>query len=155
MTVKMTKAEISKLLTEERAKMRSKQRQSAFMRRTLSIYNGQRKRAAESGASIPYTLEEFRGAATEALNHGNCCYCQCNLTLGKLTPDHKTSIAQGGGWGLDNIDWCCQSCNWQKGSMSAKEFRALLRFLGGIYISEASAADVKRRLSIGGKWSFR
>ena len=146
--------------------MRVKQRNSAFLRRTLSIYSGQKKRHEEwkkltmssnhplQKQPLPYTLDEFRETAALALSGGTCCYCTCKLTLGKLTPDHKKAIAQGGGWGMDNIVWCCQSCNWQKGKASGYEFKRLLMFMDK-YLSLETAADVKRRLSIGGKWSPR
>lgn len=163
MPVTMTKAALGKVLTEERLKMRLKQRQSVFLRRTLSIYNGQKKRFFEyEGRSdpsdpdekheLPYTLEQFREKAQAALKEGRCCYCHETLTLKKMTADHVLAIVAGGGWELDNLCFPCQSCNWQKGRMDGTEFRRLLGFCKK-YLSAASAADVKRRLSIGGKWS--
>jgi len=153
--IRMTKAELLAVRVEERAKMRVKQKQSAFMRRTLSIYNGQNKRieAANAGA-LPYTLAEFRSAAQRALDTGCCFYCGTKLTVRNLTPDHKVALAACGSWNLDNLAWCCQSCNWEKGRLSATEFQELLLFLDE-HLSPASSADVKRRLSIGGKWSWK
>lgn len=158
MPVTLTKAQVNKLLIAERAKSRTKQQNSAFMRRSLSIYNAQTKRMREhrpvsvnASNALPYTLAEFRVAMQKALDGAVCCYCGCKLTVKKVTPDHKHSIALGGSWDLDNICFSCQSCNWQKGILDAEEFRSLLQFCK--YLTPDSAADVKRRLSIGGKWS--
>lgn len=163
MPVTLTKAQLNKILVDERAKSRSKAKQSLFMRRTLSIYNAQKKRYAEwtglvpsedrpDADSLPYTLEQFRAWAEDALRAGVCAYCREKLTIKKLTPDHKKAIAAGGTWDLDNLIASCQSCNWQKGILSHREFCSLLTFLEG-NMSDKSAADVKRRLSIGGRWS--
>jgi 5-methylcytosine-specific restriction endonuclease McrA len=154
----MTKAAINKLLVEERAKMRTKQRNSRFMSRTLSIYKGQLMRLRELAhiptRMLPYTLAEFRADVAAALKIGLCCYCSGKLTIKTLTPDHKLSLVAGGNWSLGNLDYCCQSCNWQKGRMSADEFKALLAFCA-MSLSQDSATDLRRRLTIGGKWSPR
>jgi len=133
------------------------------MRRSLSIYNGQKARlrdlwvdAGETActlpATIPYSLDDMRQEMRKALTGGKCCYCGLKLTLKRITADHKDSLASGGSWDLTNLCWCDQSCNWQKGRMSALEFRLLLKFCSK-YLSPESAADVKKRLSLGGKWS--
>jgi 5-methylcytosine-specific restriction endonuclease McrA len=83
-----------------------------------------------------------------------CAYCLTSLTVKTFTPDHAVSLAQGGSWDLDNQVLSCQSCNWQKGKMSGEEFRRLLEFLAANLAAD-SASDVKRRLSIGGKWSWK
>jgi 5-methylcytosine-specific restriction endonuclease McrA len=157
MPVKMTKAAINKLLVEERAKMRGKQKQSAFMRRTLSIYNGQTTRMREffhiTKAKLSYSLEEFREGAAKALG-GPCWYCECKLTVKTLTPDHATAVSRHGGWGLNNIVFCCQSCNWVKSTLTGKEFQALVDFMN-THLSPESQTNVRRRLVIGGKWSPR
>lgn len=162
MPVTLTKAELHKILVAERAKARTKAKQSLFMRRTLSIYNGQKIRyaewrqslpaAARPAADLPYTLAELRAWAEYALRRGTCCHCYEKLTIKKLTPDHARAIADGGSWTLKNLVASCQSCNWQKGRLSAQEFRQLLRFCAK-YLSKNSAIDLKRRLSIGGRWS--
>jgi 5-methylcytosine-specific restriction endonuclease McrA len=157
MPVKMTKKDINKLLIEERAKMRTKQKQSAFMRRTLNIYNGQTTRMREffhlKLAELPYSIEEFRDAVGIALQEP-CCYCECKLTVKTITPDHATAVSTSGGWGLDNIKFCCQKCNWRKGILTADEFTWLVRILRK-GLSAASLEDVWRRLVIGGKWAPR
>jgi 5-methylcytosine-specific restriction endonuclease McrA len=164
MPVKMTKKDINKLLIEERAKMRTKQKQSAFMRRTLNIYNGQTTRLRElspiaivdgnvRSRSLPYTLDELRQVMEHELK-GVCCYCKYKLTVKTITPDHAVAVSAQGGWGLDNINFCCQKCNWRKGILTADEFKWLVRILRK-GLSAASLEDVWRRLVIGGKWSPR
>jgi 5-methylcytosine-specific restriction endonuclease McrA len=158
MPVTMTKAQLNKVLIEERAKSRSKQQQSAFMRRSLSIYNGQKKRIADAYpddvATLPYSLDELRQKMQEALTLGRCVYCSGKLTLKKITPDHRISIAEKGSWDLDNLAMVCQQCNWQKSTLSEHEFCLLLKFLNR-YLSSESRTNVRRRLVIGGKWSPR
>ena len=161
----MTKAQLNKVLIEERAKSRSKQQQSAFMRRSLSIYNGQKNRLKDlcndpfiapdkrpQSSTLPYSLDELRQKMQEALTLGRCVYCSGKLTLKKITPDHRISIAEKGSWNLDNLAMVDQSCNWAKGRLSETEFRHLLKFCGK-YLSKESATDLKKRLSIGGRWS--
>jgi 5-methylcytosine-specific restriction endonuclease McrA len=163
----MTKAQLNKVLIEERAKSRSKQRQSAFMRRSLSIYNGQKKRLKDlcndpfiapdkrpQSSTLPYSLDELRQKMQEALTLGKCDYCGGKLTLKKITPDHRISIAEKGSWDLDNLAMVCQQCNWQKSTLSEHEFCLLLKFLNR-YLSSESRTNVRRRLVIGGKWSPR
>ena len=159
MPIQMTKKAINDLLVEERAKARSKQRRSAFMSRSRSIYHGQETRLREASgdpkAGLPYTLEEFRSKMDVALTKiCVCCYCGCGLSVRKVTADHAQSLASGGEWGLDNLVFPCMNCNWQKGRMTALEFKRLLMFCAR-YLSPESAGDLKRRLSIGGKWSPR
>ena len=155
MPVKMTKKDINDLLVAERAKSRLKHQQSAFMRRSLSIYNGQKKRFYEmhdKHAIFPYLLIDLRERMQAALERGICDYCKGKLTVKNITPDHKESLSSGGGWSLSNLVMCDRSCNWQKGRLTEEEFRDLLKFLR-MYLSPESQADVKKRLSLGGKWS--
>jgi len=157
MPVTMTKADIAKLLAAERKKSRTKQKQSAFMNKTRNIYSGQtirlREASGDEAAVLPYTLEQLRTVVAQGLERP-CCYCHGKLTIKRLTPDHKASIASGGSWDLANLAMCCQSCQWQKGRLSDVEFRRLLRFCAK-YLTPDSATDLKRRLSVGGKWSPR
>lgn len=152
----MTKAQLNQLLVAERQKAREKQKQSAFMRRTLSIYHGQKKRMEQAypdgGVCLPYSLEELRQAMRAALDRGQCEYCRQPLKVRTITPDHRIAIVGGGNWQLSNLAFVCQPCNWQKGRLSSGEFLALLTFCER-RLSPASATDLKRRLSIGGRWS--
>lgn len=156
MPTTMTKAELKKLLVQERASMRSKHKQSAFMRKTLSIYNGQRNRMREEtgDAKMPFTLEQLR-ADMEKVIGTMCCYCgETKLSVKNVTADHVVSIAAEGSWEIENLVYPCSSCQWQKGRLSGAEFRSLMKF-GRKYLSVASFTDLKRRLTIGGKWSFK
>jgi len=157
MPVTLTKSQLNKILVAERAKSNAKHKQSAFMNKTRNIYSGQQLRLREATgdeqALLPYSLEELRTAVAQALEKP-CCYCPKKLTVKNITPDHATSLAEGGSWDLSNLAFCDQSCNWEKSILSAKEFRMLLKFLAK-YLSPESATNVKRRLSIGGKWSPR
>jgi 5-methylcytosine-specific restriction endonuclease McrA len=155
----MNKTEVNRLLVEERKKMREKQRQSEFMKRTLSIYNGQKSRAAELGATLPFTLAEFREyiAPAELKEktpfENRTCKCGIRLTVKNVAIDHKIPIARGGGWELHNLECLCRPCNFRKGSLLPGEYVKLLRFAHE-ELSADSREDLFRRLTLGGKWSF-
>lgn len=148
--MKITKTEINKLLIEERKKSRAKQKASKFMSKTLSIFNGQKSRAAKLGKEVHYTLEDFRYQAAEGLTKP-CPYCKKPFTLNNLTSDHAIPISKGGEFYLVNNSICCQPCNYQKGNMTATEFAAFLTFIGTM--DKDTAEDIKRRLTLGGKWA--
>jgi 5-methylcytosine-specific restriction endonuclease McrA len=155
----MNKSQVNKLLVEERKKMRLKQKHSDFMKRTLSIYNGQKSRAAEVGQNIPFTLDEFRNyIAPPELDEkvpfeSRTCRCGIKLTIKNVAIDHKTPIARGGSWELWNLQCICRPCNFRKGGLTDEEYSKLLRFAFEEIAPEAKE-DLFRRLTLGGKWSF-
>lgn len=154
MTTKLSQTEVKKLLVSERKSMREKQKQSLFMRRTLSIYNGMKKRAAELERVVPFGLEEFRMWCLNRLAIGVCRYCYGKLTAKTIVPDHCTPISRDGGFEIGNLAPACASCNFQKGILTSGEFINLLNALRH-QMSPEAAADVKRRLTIGGRWSWK
>lgn len=148
---RLTKTAVSKIRVEERKAMRAKQKQSDFMRRTLSFFNAEKVRAIRDGRPQPsYTLEELR---LWWQDRTECFYRGCKLTVKNAVPDHADPLARGGSNDLENLRLCCKPCNWQKGQLTEWEFREVLGLLGG-FVPEA-ATDIKRRLSIGGKFSHR
>lgn len=147
-----TKKELNSLLVAERKSMREKAANSKFMQKTLNIFNGMKKRAFEKNEVIDFSLDTFREFVSQRMTI--CSYCATDLKTSNWTADHETPIARNGGFGLDNINLCCKPCNWQKGKLTGYEFRTLLSdYLPNLPI-EASA-DIKRRLTIGGKWGVR
>lgn len=150
-----SKTDVDKMLVEERKAMRSKAAQSAFLRRTLSIYNGMKARQAEERGvkDLSFTLEEFRAWADTAIRQG-CYYCGSKLTVKKFAPDHAQSIASGGSFDLPNLRGSCQQCNWRKGKFHATTFKSLQSW-AVINCDDAERADLWRRLSLGGKWAGR
>jgi hypothetical protein len=148
----ITKTELKKALVAERKSMREKQKQSLFMRRTLSIYNGMKKRAAELGKVFDLTLDELRNGMKPWIG-SECIYCDARLTINNITVDHSTPISRGGTFGLENLDFPCKPCNWQKGIMCAGEFIYFRSALGPF--ADEVQTDIKRRLTIGGKWGVR
>jgi 5-methylcytosine-specific restriction endonuclease McrA len=157
--MKLSKTEVNKLLIEERKKLREKQKHSDFMKRTLSIYNGQKKRASEFGIVLPFTLDELRSYITPPeLNEkipfeNRTCRCGVKLTIKNVAIDHKTPISRGGGWDLINLQLLCKSCNFRKGSLTSEEYKRLLHFAFE-QLEDKGREDLFRRLTLGGKWSF-
>ncbi len=120
--MEITKAEINKLLVEERKKSRLKQKQSKFMSRTLSIYNGQKKRYNEkNNGGLPYTLEQLRELVSEAIGKP-CIYSGEKLTVNNLAVDHATPVAAGGNWEIGNLQVISQKSNFRKGQLTAEEY---------------------------------
>lgn len=146
----ITKTAMKKALTEERKSMREKQKRSVFMQRTLSIYNANKKRALKEKFPMPdYTLEEFRAFCDRGIS-ARCPYCFVALTAKSFTVDHWYPLARGGTNTLRNQCLTCKPCNFQKGKLLGREFHELLSLL--TEFEPAAAADVKRRLTIGGKF---
>lgn len=146
----MNKTEINKLLVEERKKMRVKQSQSLFMKRSLSIYKGQKIRAEEKGLELPFTIEQFRGWLEPFV--GTACECGDKITIARLSVDHSTPIARGGSFDISNLSAICNRCNFRKGALTATEFEAFKKFVNTL--PAEAREDVWRRLVLGGKWSF-
>jgi 5-methylcytosine-specific restriction endonuclease McrA len=148
----VNKTQVKKLLVAERKAMRVKQRQSAWMRKTANIFAGMRKRAHELKQELPFTLKELRDFI--AVLPPDCIYCFKPTTASTWTLDHYVPIARGGEFGFSNIYMSCKSCNWQKGgTMTGAEFQDFLRGIE-LFAPEVQA-DIKRRLTIGGKWGVR
>jgi hypothetical protein len=150
--MELTKKELNKMMVAERAAMRQKHKQSEFMKRTLSIYNGQKSRAEEKGVELPFTLDDFRAWLKFPFENRNC-RCGQKLTVKNMAIDHKVPIARGGGWGLDNQQVLCKPCNFRKGQLLPDEFNALNTWVV-TNLSPDSREDLWRRLTLGGKWSF-
>jgi 5-methylcytosine-specific restriction endonuclease McrA len=160
-TVPKTKTATKALLVAERKAMREKQKQSAFMRKTLNIYNGMTRRSQEmcDWKVLPFTLESFRSWLHGELQSGRgCCYCGDRLTIAKLAIDHSYPVGRDDvgleGWYLENLRAVCRPCNWQKGILDIEQFKELLLWIDE-HLNKPEATDLKRRLTIGGKWSFK
>jgi len=149
----VNKTQVKKLLVEERKSMREKQKHSEFMRKTLSIFNGQVRRADELGRKPSYTLEIFRRFFRAGLDAG-CHYTGVRLTLKTATVDHDEPIARGGTFNLDNLKVCSVSANFQKGIMTGAEYSQLME-QARILLDPVALDDLKRRLTTGGKWLAR
>ena len=146
-----SKTQLDKALVAERKAMRERHKQSAFMRKTLNIYNGMEKRAGGI-RQLDFTVSDLRALCAEAIEEGVCRYCCRPLRLSNLAVDHKQPLSRGGTHLFLNLQPCCQSCNWQKGALTSDEFMQLIATVERM--DGAATADIKRRLTIGGKWSF-
>lgn len=148
-----TKKELNSLMVAERKLMRKQQKNSAFMRKTASIFNGMKTRAKKLNMPFAYTLQQTRDAIAPRIDT-LCPYCEkVKLTVATITVDHDVPIARGGEIGMRNTWAVCKSCNWQKGMLTKEEFIKLLFLLEDF--PQVAQADIKRRLTIGGKWGVR
>ncbi len=148
---KLPKAAIYRIEVATRKQMRERQKDSAFMRKSLNIFNGQSTRCADSNIQLPYTIEEFRAWLKPFV--GTLCSCGRRLTLKALAVDHQVPVSRGGLWSLGNLAAMCRQCNWRKGKLLPSEYASLVELLIGF--SAESREDVFRRLTLGGKWSFK
>lgn len=149
--VSINKTQLKAALVAERKSMREKQKQSEFMKRTLSIYNGMVKRAEEKKQTLNFTLWQFRAWATEYIGK-QCHYCPAFLTVKSFTPDHWEPIVRDGSFDLENLSAACKSCNWRKGMMDGEQFVKLSTWVAE-HLLEPEKSDFWRRLVIGGKWA--
>lgn len=84
---------------------------------------------------LPFTKLELWAWAYQWIGPGamRCPYCEqigrnaFLISLEDCVFDHKTPLARGGTWELDNLIPCCKDCNNLKGSMSYEFFVLLIR----------------------------
>jgi 5-methylcytosine-specific restriction endonuclease McrA len=153
MPTTMTKKELNAMLVAERRAAKEKHRASALKAKTRNIFKGQQKRAEEMGrlGEINFTLEDFRREVGD-ISIKECCYCKTDLTVKNFTVDHMVPVSRPlGTFAMPNLALCCMPCNYQKGSLDYSEFNSLLYLLS--CLPPESATDIKRRLTIGGKFS--
>lgn len=148
--MKLTKTELNKLLVEERKKSRDKQKSSEFMRRTYSIFSGQKIRAKEDfNIVLSYTVEDLREWLKPFVD--TICKCGKKLTMKQIAVDHVYPVSRGGEWTIANLAAICKSCNLRKGKMLPDEFVLLEAFVEKT-LSAESRADFWARLATGGKF---
>lgn len=148
--MQIKKAELEKLLVEERKKMRDKQKQSDFMSKSRNTYNGQKARALEDfKVELPYSLDEFREWLRPFVD--TTCSCGKKITIKQMAVDHHYPVSRGGSWALDNLSVLCRSCNFRKGKLLPDEYSKLVEF-ANTYLSPESRADLWQRLATGGKF---
>lgn len=120
--------------------------QATFHRRTANAVGNHARRAKAAGRALRFHVCALRQHVRQAVS---CAYCGRVLTAANFTLDHKVSVDQGGGFGLDNLAVCCEPCNQAKGVLGEREFRELLAALA--WWPPRSARDVLTRLRIGGR----
>ena len=147
----VTKETINKMMVDTRKQVKLAHKQSRFMQRTLAVYTGQKRRAKELNRELSYPIDQFRERISKQLE-GNCPYCETKLTVNNFVTDHPWAVARGGPFTLDNTVACCKPCNWRKGNLNKEEFLWLVEAVKENLPPEV-AADVWRRLTLGGKWA--
>jgi 5-methylcytosine-specific restriction endonuclease McrA len=147
----ITKTQLKQELVAERKRMRDKQKHSRLLSKTSNIYRAMKRRADEVDLNVPFTLEDLRVFVT---SRTRCFYCFEAVTVNSFAVDHLKPIARGGLFDLENCAVVCKSCNWQKGGeMDAIEFTQLRGAIS--HFRTEVQADIRRRLTIGGKWGVR
>lgn len=106
-----------------------------FMRLTGSRYENMDNRMERKKLPpLPFSKANFRSHILSALRGQEdgfvrCRYCLGFFALKEITADHAIPLSRGGSTALDNIEYPCQPCNQQKGSLTPTEFLDLLKFL--------------------------
>lgn len=62
-------------------------------------------------------------------NHFICVYCFRELPLDEVTCDHVIPLARKGDNCLENLAYCCITCNRMKGNLTDLELRSLLELM--------------------------
>lgn len=105
--------------------------------------SGRLRRPARPLPFDRYDLRKFM-AKKIGLNAMPCPYCGRPIDILSLHLDHIVPVSRGGELSLDNLDPACDTCNREKGELTAEEFLALRGFLRTL--SPAAQADVQKRL---------
>jgi HNH endonuclease len=85
----------------------------------------QKRRArTKYGVDITYTAEDLAAIVPPA-----CRWCEKKLTPAVINFDHKTALARGGQWTLENLEAICATCNRRKGALNTDEYKSLLQKL--------------------------
>jgi 5-methylcytosine-specific restriction endonuclease McrA len=124
-------------------------KKASFMRRSCDIFNNQKRRARQSGKTLPYTLEELRAYVLPHLG-APCCFCGQTLTAANFSLDHGVPLSRHGEWTLSHLVVCCLRCNQVKGIMTGYEFRLLLDLIATW--ESAVKLDLLARLRAGGRF---
>jgi 5-methylcytosine-specific restriction endonuclease McrA len=133
------------------------------MDRTSDMHKKHRERCAQRNTkagrllrpAIPilYTLQDLRDLVLEALGGsehgtGHCCYCNRLISIEDISLDHINPLNRGGLGTVQNLAPCCQTCNREKGELTADEFRLWLTFKEK-YLPAVARADMEKRLRTG------
>lgn len=79
---------------------------------------------------------------------GRCAYCRSEMKCRDTTADHVKPRSLGGATVKDNIVAACSGCNLAKGSLSAAQFRKLIKSPPADASWRIWRAWVRRKLSI-------
>lgn len=96
-----------------------------FLKRSSSIYNGQKKRARDAGVLLPYTLDDLRGLIRRAIENKRCTYCCRELTPKNISVDHRIPLCRNGSFSFSNLFACDLTCNLAKGPLTEIEWREI------------------------------
>ena len=78
-----------------------------------------------------------------------CIYCNAVITPKNAGLDHKKPLSKGGTDDLSNLQILCKACNRAKGTMSAEQYAALIKFLQMPPFDPVMAKIVVARLKLG------
>lgn len=73
-------------------------------------------------------LSKSKRAEVVARTNGLCGYCGCEVPSDKETIDHRVPKSKGGGNQVDNLMFCCRTCNTAKGVKTLEEYRLWLKW---------------------------
>lgn len=83
-----------------------------------------------------------------------CCYCGLKMEVHQPYPnllvfsfDHYIPLANGGDNDIDNIVFCCHSCNLTKGTMTGDTYKALLESISDKLKNQVISQSWKSRLA--------
>lgn len=120
--------------------LREKNRQWAASNPDRVAAKGLRRRARmikNGGHVTANELKEIRRAYS-----GLCPYCREEIQIGHF--DHIIPLSAGGRNSAENIIYCCQTCNLNKGNFSLVEF---------LHRRVSTKAPLRRRNQVASKWA--
>jgi 5-methylcytosine-specific restriction endonuclease McrA len=88
------------------------------------------------------------------LNGFGCCYCGRKMEVQQPYPnldvfsfDHYNPLADGGDNNIDNIVFCCHSCNMTKGTINGDTYKELLESIPDKLKNQVISQSYKSRLA--------
>src|SRR5579884_3463788 len=98
---------------------------SAFVNRTQSFYQDQRRRARSAGQELDYRLDDLRTFVRNNLGDRHCRYCRGAITPDRFAVMQRIPVERGGSFYFHNLIVVCTSCGAAKGSLDYVEFQEL------------------------------
>jgi hypothetical protein len=130
--------------------MTAKRVSQILLKRSASIYNGMKARAAKVYIKMPFTLAEFRDWLDRRFAGDGEAFCDYSgemILVEDFSVDHGQPISRGGTFGLSNLVLCSARENLRKGNMTREEYAQFKQHVE-CYAPEVQAA-IWKRLEIG------
>jgi hypothetical protein len=99
-----------------------------LMKKSSTLKTSLKRRSKEYEVDFGITLDEIRTLFLKSYGK-KCRYCTKIMDVTNIVCDHFYPLSMGGASIAGNLQIICKRCNTRKGSLTHKEYNALLVFL--------------------------